>query len=60
LASQTGLQEVTAAPTGIAALTVSGTTIHRLFKFPPAWILESDINYNNFDIFKVACSIKYF
>lgn len=34
---------VTAAPTGIAALTVSGTTIHRLFKFPPAWILESDI-----------------
>jgi ATP-dependent exoDNAse (exonuclease V) alpha subunit len=32
-----------AAPTGIAALTVSGTTIHRLCKFPPAWIVESDI-----------------
>lgn len=33
-----------AAPTGIAALTVSGMTIHRLCKFPPAWIVESDIN----------------
>lgn len=34
---------VTAAPTGIAALTVAGTTIHRLFKFPPAWIIDTDI-----------------
>lgn len=34
---------VTAAPTGIAALTVSGSTIHRLFKFPPAWIIDDDI-----------------
>ena len=33
-----------AAPTGIAALTVSGATIHRMCKFPPAWILDSDIN----------------
>jgi len=34
---------VIAAPTGIAALTVAGVTIHRLCKFPPAWILDSDI-----------------
>ena len=33
-----------AAPTGIAALTVSGVTIHRLCKFPPAWIVKEDIN----------------
>jgi ATP-dependent exoDNAse (exonuclease V) alpha subunit len=32
------------APTGIAAITVSGVTIHRMCKFPPAWILDSDIN----------------
>jgi ATP-dependent exoDNAse (exonuclease V) alpha subunit len=32
-----------AAPTGIAALTVSGMTIHKLCKFPPAWIVDSDI-----------------
>lgn len=32
------------APTGIAALTVSGTTIHRMFKFPPAYIVDSDIS----------------
>jgi ATP-dependent DNA helicase PIF1 len=32
-----------AAPTGIAALTVSGTTIHRMCKFPPAWIVDDDI-----------------
>lgn len=32
-----------AAPTGIAALTVSGVTIHRLCKFPPAWIVDADI-----------------
>ena len=32
-----------AAPTGIAALTVSGMTIHRLCKFPPAWIVDADI-----------------
>ena len=33
-----------AAPTGIAALTVSGITIHRMCKFPPAWIVDADIN----------------
>lgn len=32
-----------AAPTGIAALTVSGMTIHRLCKLPPAWIVDADI-----------------
>jgi ATP-dependent exoDNAse (exonuclease V) alpha subunit len=32
-----------AAPTGIAALTVSGVTIHRLCKFPPAWIVDADV-----------------
>lgn len=32
-----------AAPTGIAALTVSGITIHRLCRFPPAWIVDEDI-----------------
>ena len=31
------------APTGIAALTVHGSTIHRLCKFPPSWIVDSDI-----------------
>ncbi len=34
---------IIAAPTGIAALTVSGTTIHRLCKFPPAWLVDEDI-----------------
>lgn len=33
-----------AAPTGITALTVSGITIHRMCKFPPAWIVDADIN----------------
>lgn len=31
------------APTGIAALTIGGQTIHSLCSFPPAWILPSDI-----------------
>mgnify|MGYP000585967759 CR=1 FL=1 len=31
------------APTGIAAITVGGQTIHSLCNFPPTWILESDI-----------------
>jgi ATP-dependent DNA helicase PIF1 len=35
-----------AAPTGIAALTVSGVTIHRLCKFPPAWIVDTDIKFD--------------
>jgi ATP-dependent DNA helicase PIF1 len=32
------------APTGIAALTVGGVTIHRMCKFPPAWIVDEDIS----------------
>lgn len=35
-----------AAPTGIAALTVSGVTIHKLCKFPPAWIVDTDIKFD--------------
>jgi ATP-dependent exoDNAse (exonuclease V) alpha subunit len=35
------------APTGIAALTVSGMTIHRMFKFPPAWIIKSDVKIDS-------------
>jgi len=31
------------APTGIAALTVGGQTIHSLCSFPPAWVLPSDV-----------------
>ena len=32
-----------AAPTGIAALTIGGQTIHSLCGFPPAWVLPSDV-----------------
>lgn len=31
------------APTGIAALTVRGKTIHSLCRFPPSWIVDGDI-----------------
>lgn len=31
------------APTGVAALTVAGKTIHSLCKFPPSWIVNDDI-----------------
>ncbi len=34
------------APTGIAALTIGGRTIHSLCNFPPAYILPSDIRIN--------------
>jgi ATP-dependent exoDNAse (exonuclease V) alpha subunit len=34
------------APTGIAALTVAGITIHRMCLFPPAWIIDADIKIN--------------
>lgn len=34
---------VIAAPTGIAALTAGGKTIHSLCQFPPAWITPKDI-----------------
>lgn len=36
-------QTLICAPTGIAALTVQGSTIHRLCKFPPSWIVDGDI-----------------
>jgi len=36
-------QTLICAPTGIAALTVQGSTIHRLCKFPPSWIVDRDI-----------------
>ena len=31
------------APTGIAALTIGGKTIHSLCRFPPSWIVKDDI-----------------
>ena len=31
------------APTGIAALTIRGKTVHSLCRFPPAWIVDKDI-----------------
>ncbi|MDC3001981.1 DEAD/DEAH box helicase [Actinomycetota bacterium] len=34
---------IVAAPTGIAAITVGGQTIHSLCSFPPTWILDSDV-----------------
>ncbi len=34
------------APTGIAALTIGGRTLHSLCKFPPAYILDKDIRIN--------------
>ncbi len=33
------------APTGIAALTIGGKTLHQLCGFPPSWILSSDIRF---------------
>ena len=34
---------VLSAPTGIAAVNISGRTLHSLCKFPPAWIVNDDI-----------------
>jgi len=34
---------VLCAPTGIAALTIRGKTVHSLCRLPPAWIVEKDI-----------------
>jgi ATP-dependent DNA helicase PIF1 len=42
------------APTGIAALTISGKTIHSLCKFPPAWIVEDDIRFQPRSLAKLA------
>jgi len=36
-------QVVIGAPTGIAAITAGGRTLHALCKLPPAWILAQDI-----------------
>lgn len=36
-------QTLICAPTGIAALTVAGKTIHSLCRFPPSWIVTADI-----------------
>lgn len=33
------------APTGIAALTIGGKTIHSICGFPPAWIVKDDIRF---------------
>lgn len=43
LRSQFDGSVIVAAPTGIAALTAGGQTIHSLCGFPPAWLLDSDI-----------------
>lgn len=37
---------IVAAPTGIAALTIGGKTIHSICGFPPAWLVDSDIRLN--------------
>ena len=39
-------QTLICAPTGIAALTVQGSTIHKLCKFPPSWIVDEDIKHD--------------
>lgn len=36
-------QSILCAPTGIAALTIRGKTVHSLCRFPPAWIVNTDI-----------------
>jgi len=43
LRSQFDGSTIVAAPTGIAALTAGGQTIHSLCGFPPAWLLDFDI-----------------
>ncbi len=47
-------QTLICAPTGIAALTVQGSTIHRLCKFPPSWIVENDIKLDQKSLAKHA------
>lgn len=39
-------QCILSAPTGIAALTIEGKTIHSLCKLPPAWIVRDDVRVN--------------
>lgn len=38
-------QTLLCAPTGIAALTIAGKTIHSLCQFPPSWITDDDVRY---------------
>ena len=47
-------QTLICAPTGIAALTVHGSTIHRLCKFPPSWIVDGDIQRDSKSLAKHA------
>jgi ATP-dependent exoDNAse (exonuclease V) alpha subunit len=47
-------QTLICAPTGIAALTVQGSTIHRLCKFPPSWIVDGDIQKDPKSLAKYA------
>ena len=42
------------APTGIAALTIGGKTIHSLCKFPPSWIIDKDIKRDRKSLAKHA------
>ena len=42
------------APTGIAALTIGGKTIHSLCKFPPSWIIDKDIKQDRKSLAKHA------
>lgn len=42
------------APTGIAALTIGGKTIHSLCKFPPSWIVDKDIKQDRKSLAKHA------
>lgn len=42
------------APSGVAALTISGKTIHSLCRFPPSWIVEEDIKIHPKSLAKQA------
>jgi len=44
LENQYAGKTILCAPTGIAALTIGGKTLHSLCNFPPGWIIEQDIN----------------
>jgi hypothetical protein len=39
-------ETILCAPTGIAALTIFGKTIHSLCRLPPAWIVDQDIKHH--------------
>lgn len=47
-------QTLISAPTGIAAITVAGKTIHSLCRFPPSWIVAADIKPNPKSLAKYA------